>query len=149
MKITDRAKVNVREFEDDIKKNFREGEQFMKDVRDIDEGFELEGQPEPENEFKKVEPWLYFKLTRTGQTLSGTVDHIAPADEFNKSPMLFLRDVNGVPGQNLKMFMHKDLEFKMKNINAPEGKKVWIKLARKDVTNEGREMNFYEVRVKD
>jgi len=123
------------------------GEPFMKMYEE--EPFELEGKPEAETNFKKVEPWLLFKFSRVGQALSGTVERIAEPDEHNKSYMLFLKDVNNVPDQNIKIFMHKDLEFKFKNIYKPEGKKVFIKLIDKTVTDEGRELNVYEVRIKE
>lgn len=143
------SKFNVgREFENDIKKTYKEGETFMKDITDEREGFELEGSPEAESGFEKVEPWLYFKFNRVGQALTGIIDHIALPDEINKSYMLFLKDVNGVKGQNIKLFCHKDLEYKLKNIPHPEGKKVFIKLVDKTTTDEGREQYMYEVRVK-
>lgn len=111
------------------------------------EEFILQGEPEPEEEFKKVEVWHLIKLD-LGQAISGTIERLVEPDEYNRSYMIFLRDVNNVQGQNVKMFCHKDLEYKLKNIPNPEGKKVFIKVVDKKLLSEGREQFIYELRIK-
>lgn len=112
------------------------------------EDYEIKGTPEDENEFENVIPWEFIKMKRVGQAISGIIDHISEPDEHNKSAMIFLRNVNGLPDYNIKMFMHTDLSFKIRNLEQPEGKKVLIKLIDQVRTADGNMRNVYEVKVK-